>query len=163
MKSQMSGILTGLIFMSSLTACSFLPQSSEPSLGAARASSSATGDYTESGTRLSVSGVLFEFEQATLKPQANEMVSKAVTYLLDNPDSHVVVEGHTDHLGTRRYNQRLSEKRANAIARALKSNGISAERIKAVGYGESRPVASNKTADGRQANRRVEIILQNDF
>ena len=162
MRSSLATVFSGLLLMGSLTACSILPDSSDPALGAARAA--AMGEEgANAGTRLSVSGVLFESEQASLKAGANEIVSQAVSYLNDNPGSRVVVEGHTDHLGPARYNQQLSEKRAGAIVKALKANGISADRITAVGYGESQPIADNSTADGRRANRRVELILQNDL
>ncbi|MEM7259127.1 MAG: OmpA family protein [Pseudomonadota bacterium] len=156
MKSSIGGILVSVTLMGSLTACSLLPSSSEPRLGAARAS-------YENGTSLIVDGVLFDSEQTSLKPGAREIISKTVDYLRDNPYSQVVVEGHTDHLGPARYNQKLSEKRAGAIVNALEARGISPDRITAIGYGETKPVADNKTAHGRRANRRVEIILQNDF
>ncbi len=154
-------ILVGLVLVGSVSACSFLPTFSEPELGAARAS---LGDYESAeGTSLVVNGVLFDSEQASLNPRANRVVSRAADYLKSNPGSQVVVEGHTDHLGPKRYNQKLSEKRAKAIVKALKAQGISSNRITAVGYGETQPVADNNTPDGRRANRRVEIILQNEF
>ena len=155
----------GCLLTSFLTGCSLLPQFSEPEMGAARAAS-AGDDYSDdysSGTSLMVDGVLFDFEKAALQPEANEMVSRAADYLRSNPGSQVIVEGHTDHLGSKKYNQKLSEKRAGAIVSALKAKGIGTDRITAVGYGETKPVATNSTEDGRRKNRRVEIILQNQY
>lgn len=155
MKSTISTLLTSLALLSTLTACALLPDSSEPELAAARASA-------EAGTSLALNGVWFDSEEASLDPRANEIVQRTVEFLRANPASTVMVEGHTDHLGPARYNQKLSESRAQVIVQALTQAGISASRITAVGYGESKPVADNATADGRRANRRVEIVLQND-
>ena len=74
----------------------------------------------------------------------------------ENPGYRVVLSGHTDSVGAEAYNQKLSEKRANAVAKALEELGVSADKITAVGYGELKPVASNKTKEGRAENRRVE-------
>ncbi len=158
MKSILTNLALGILISSLLTACSFLPSSSEPELGAVRASSSKS---TGKETNMTVNGVLFDFEEATLRPGANKIVLRAVDYLRTNPDSRVVVAGHTDHHGSKSFNQKLSEQRAGAIVNALKANGISANRITSTGYGETRPVADNKSLEGRRANRRVEIILRN--
>lgn len=139
-----------------LAACSYLPKfSDEPQLGAALGSS----DFYDAGTALTVGGVLFESEAATLQPEAHKIITRAVVYLLDNPDSRVIVEGHTDDIGDESYNQMLSEMRAGTIVRALRAKGISTSRITAIGYGENKPVADNDTAAGRAANRRVEIVF----
>jgi outer membrane protein OmpA-like peptidoglycan-associated protein len=71
----------------------------------------------------------------------------------------VEVAGHTDSTGSDSYNQTLSERRANSVAQYLQSHGIRSERVLTLGMGESRPIADNGTADGRQANRRVEITM----
>ena len=163
MKTSRQSLALGIVLSSFLTGCSIMPDFSEPEMGAAMASSTGGKFHSGSGTTLMVNGVLFDFEKASLQPGANEIVSRAVDYLRSNPESQIVIEGHTDHIGSKRYNQTLSEKRARAIATALKSRGINSDRITAVGYGESKPVADNNTDDGRRANRRVEIILQNDF
>lgn len=159
--NKFTNMALGCLLTSFLTGCSLLPQFSEPEMGAARAASA--GDDYSSGTSLMVDGVLFDFEKAALQPEANEMVSRAADYLRSNPGSQVIVEGHTDHLGSKKYNQKLSEKRAGAIVSALKAKGIGADRISAVGYGETKPIATNSTEDGRRKNRRVEIILQNQY
>ena len=77
-----------------------------------------------------------------------------------NPDSNITVEGHTDSQGQRTYNMELGEKRAKAVRDQLVSRGVAADRIKAVGVGPDRPVADNKSAEGRANNRRVEIIVE---
>ena len=74
----------------------------------------------------------------------------------EHSDYRVVLEGHTDSVGNDAYNQKLSEKRANAVAKALKDLGVSASKITTVGYGETKPIADNKTKEGRAENRRVE-------
>ena len=156
MKNSLS---TGvLVFVASnfLAGCSYLPKFPEPQLGAAQGSSA----IYESRSALTVGGVHFDSEAATLHPDAHKIVARAVLYLSDNPDSRVIVEGHTDHTGSESYNQKLSEMRAGTVVRALRARGISADRITSIGHGESKPVADNKTSAGKQANRRVEIIFQ---
>jgi OOP family OmpA-OmpF porin len=78
----------------------------------------------------------------------------------DNPGLKVSVEGHTDSVGSDAYNERLSERRAHAVKDYLVHQGIDASRISTVGYGEAKPVASNKTESGRAQNRRAEIIAR---
>jgi len=105
-------------------------------------------------------GPQFDFNKATLKPAGKEMVDGAVTVMKDKPSMKVSVEGHTDSIGSEAYNQRLSERRAQAVRDYMIENGISPGRIATRGFGKSRPVASNKTAEGRAQNRRVEIIAE---
>jgi len=78
----------------------------------------------------------------------------------DKPSMKVSVEGHTDSVGSEAYNRRLSERRARAVRDYMVENGISPSRIATRGFGKSRPVASNETAEGRAQNRRVEIIAE---
>ena len=78
--------------------------------------------------------------------------------LRDNPDLRVTVEGHTDSVGSAAYNQKLSERRAQAVKRYLVRQGIDPSRITTEGYGKSRPIASNETEEGRAKNRRADII-----
>ena len=104
------------------------------------------------------SGVLFDFDKATLKAQYKEDLKGAKEVFDMNPDLEVVVEGHTDSVGSDAYNQGLSERRAKAVVKYLTDSvGVPADKLTAVGYGESRPVATNDTAEGRQKNRRVEF------
>ena len=78
----------------------------------------------------------------------------------ENPTTKAVVEGNTDSKGTDEYNQKLSERRAASVKDVLVKSGIEADRLTTVGYGESRPVASNDTEEGRAKNRRVSIVVK---
>lgn len=82
-----------------------------------------------------------------------------VNYLKFHPNTKVRVEGHTDSIASRKYNLLLSKKRANSVKKALVKMGISPNRIYTVGYGEDRPIATNKTSKGRALNRRVDFII----
>ena len=105
-------------------------------------------------------GVNFEFDKATLLPEAYPILSHAVETLKENPDMSVEVQGHTDNIGSDEYNQKLSVRRATTVRDYLVSKGISASRLTIVGYGETRPVADNSTAVGRAKNRRVEFMVK---
>jgi len=108
---------------------------------------------------ISLEGVHFDFDKSTLRPEAIVILDNAAS-LLDTHERVVVeVAGHTDSIGTEEYNQGLSERRANAVRDYLVGKGIKASRLAARGYGEGRPVATNDTAEGRQANRRVELVV----
>jgi OOP family OmpA-OmpF porin len=102
-------------------------------------------------------GVNFDFDKSTIRPDASEILEEAARILGDEPDVRVSVDGHTDARGTDEYNQRLSERRAAAVVDRLTRLGVSASRLQPQGYGESRPVASNDTEEGRAQNRRVEL------
>lgn len=105
-------------------------------------------------------GELFAFDSAKLTPKAEqEIANTAAEAKALKSINLVLVEGHTDNIGTAAYNQQLSIKRANAVRDALIKNGVPAEKIDAKGYGFDKPVASNKTKDGRAQNRRVEITI----
>ncbi len=107
--------------------------------------------------------VLFDFDKATITEAAQKELEKAVTFVKKYPDAKVEVDGHTDSVGTHAYNQKLSEKRAGAVRDYLiKQAGVDSSKITAVGYGETKPVADNKTAAGRAQNRRVEILILSD-
>ncbi len=114
---------------------------------------------TKRGLVLTLGDVLFETGKADLLPGAMRSIDKLALFLKDNPNRKVLVEGHTDSRGSESYNLKLSQKRANAVKKALVERGIEPERIIAKGYGEAYPVASNLTAAGRQQNRRVEIVI----
>ncbi len=100
-------------------------------------------------------GVLFDFNKSTLKPGYKSLFRNAVTVLKLNPELTVEIQGHTDNRGPASYNQKLSEERAMAVKKHLVNSGISASRLTTVGFGETRPVASNDTEEGRAHNRRV--------
>jgi outer membrane protein OmpA-like peptidoglycan-associated protein len=111
------------------------------------------------GTRLILRNVFFDFDKATLRPESEVELSEVVRLLRDNPTWRVEVEGHTDSIGTASYNLALSQRRAETVQRFLVERGIGAARITARGYGASRPVADNRTEEGRSLNRRTEILF----
>ncbi len=117
---------------------------------------------TARGLIVNMSDVLFDVNQATLKPGAKEKLAKVSGILLAYPSLHLTVEGYTDSTGSDDYNQKLSERRADSVRDYLVSNGISDSNIEAHGYGKSRPVATNDTAAGRQQNRRVELVVNGE-
>jgi outer membrane protein OmpA-like peptidoglycan-associated protein len=104
-------------------------------------------------------GLLFDTGKNTLKAGAKSTLTKIAAQLKTNPDAKVSVEGHTDSVGTDAKNQELSEKRAGAVRDFLVSAGLPADHVTSVGKGESEPIATNKTAAGRQQNRRVELVI----
>jgi outer membrane protein OmpA-like peptidoglycan-associated protein len=105
-------------------------------------------------------GIYFDFDRATIKPESRSAIEDAAEILIQNPTIKVEIQGHTDSVGSDKYNQRLSEKRAQAVVDYLvKETGIDSRRLTAKGYGESRPVADNKTESGRALNRRVEFLI----
>lgn len=111
------------------------------------------------GTKIATIGeAFFDFNRADLKPSAQDVLADAVKTLKENPSLRVIVEGHTDSVGSDAYNLKLSERRAQAVENYLVRQGIDASRIETRGYGESKPISSNQTAEGRARNRRVEII-----
>ena len=109
------------------------------------------------------SGILFKTNSADLQPAAQDNIGKLAVILNKYPDTNILVEGHTDSTGSAELNQKLSERRADAVAGFAKGKGVAASRFTTVGYGFSQPVASNVTPEGRAQNRRVEIaIFAND-
>ncbi|RPH36669.1 OmpA family protein, partial [bacterium] len=109
------------------------------------------------------SGILFKTNSADLQPEAKANIEKLGTILKKYADTNILVEGHTDSTGTDVYNQTLSEKRAQSVAQFTQNQGVASTRFTIKGYGESQPLVSNSTTDGRQQNRRVEIaIMAND-
>ena len=109
------------------------------------------------------SGILFDVNSSTLRPEARENIKNLSEVLNKYPDTNILIEGDTDNTGTAEYNQKLSERRAQAVADYQKMMGVAPSRIGTVGLGESNPIASNETEYGRQQNRRVEIaIFAND-
>ena len=109
------------------------------------------------------SGILFAVDRAVLQDQAKANLTDLAKILNKYDDTVILIEGHTDATGSEEYNLDLSKKRAQAVANQLSTNGVLASRFTLMGYGESQPVASNETAEGRQENRRVEVaIMAND-
>lgn len=99
----------------------------------------------------------FAFDSAELTPETRTMLDDYAALLEKESFTSVEIAGHTDSIGAEEYNQGLSERRANAVMEYLISKGMRPESLKAVGYGESRPIAANDTRQGREKNRRVEL------
>lgn len=117
---------------------------------------------TSRGIVLTLDDVLFDTGKAQLKPGAQRSLDQIAAFLSENPKRHVQVEGFTDSQGANEYNLELSQSRADSVAMAIIQRGIDAQRVRALGYGEEFPVASNANAGSRQLNRRVEIIVSKD-
>jgi outer membrane protein OmpA-like peptidoglycan-associated protein len=106
--------------------------------------------------------VLFRSGSFELLPGARERLAKVSGIVLAYPSLHVAIEGHTDSVGSDQYNQDLSEHRAEAVRDYFVQQGISSSAVEARGFGKSEPIASNDTPEGRQQNRRVELVLSGD-
>ena len=116
---------------------------------------------TEEEIRIQLSSeILFEFDSYELSGSAEPVLKKVLRVIQEYPGNAVVIEGHTDNKGTDSYNQTLSENRAESVKDWLVSSGGDSGRLQAIGYGESKPVASNETDEGRGKNRRVEITIK---
>ncbi len=112
------------------------------------------------GTKLiSLEGTNFDFNKSTLTPVGTAKLDEAAKVLAENPSVTLNVEGHTDSVGSDAYNMGLSERRAKAVVAYLTGKGIDAARLSPTGYGESKPAATNDTADGRAKNRRVDLMV----
>src|SRR3546814_17815774 len=109
-------------------------------------------------TRRSSDLVNFDFNKATLRPDAEPVIAQVVTLLKDNADLKLSIEGHTDNVGGHDYNVQLSQDRAAAVVAALVKAGIAAGRLASTGYGPDKPVADNASSRGRAKNRRVELV-----
>jgi outer membrane protein OmpA-like peptidoglycan-associated protein len=106
------------------------------------------------------SNITFDFDKSDLKPQFHNTLDSVVLVLNEFKSTLVTARGHTDSTGTDGYNQKLSERRALAVAQYLESKNVARQRLAAIGYGEARPVAPNNTPEGRAQNRRVELELE---
>lgn len=104
--------------------------------------------------------ILFDFNSSVVKPGAYPEIDRLARILVEYPQTRIRIEGHTDSVGSEEFNLRLSERRAMAIRDLLVARGVAPDRVTVIGYGESRPRASNDTAYGRQLNRRVEIFIE---
>src|SRR5262249_49598820 len=117
---------------------------------------------TDRGLVMTLSDVLFDTGRATLKPGADRDLDRLAQALKDNPNTRVKIEGYTDSVGSDSYNQSRSERRAEAVGGALRTRGVPPDRYEVEGLGKEYPVASNGTPEGRQQNRRVEIVFSDD-
>lgn len=119
-------------------------------------------DVVNTGSQLIVTlpqDILFATDSAVVRPDLQSDLRVLAGSLQRYPDTRVTVIGHTDSTGSAGYNQTLSERRASSVAAILRDSGVAAWRVTAVGRGQTQPVASNATPEGRQQNRRVEIII----
>ncbi|WP_294262428.1 OmpA family protein [uncultured Sphingomonas sp.] len=105
------------------------------------------------------SGITFDFDSSTVRPEFRSTLDQVADTLRRYEQTYVDVYGHTDSVGSDAYNQTLSERRAGAVASYLTSRGVQSARLATRGFGESEPIASNETEEGRAQNRRVEIKL----
>ena len=112
------------------------------------------------GTIISMSDILFKVNKADLTPDLKTSLAKIAGILLVFKTSNIIVEGHTDNQGSAEYNQGLSERRAENVMNFLIEQGVTSSRLSSVGYGLTKPVADNTTKEGRQQNRRVDLIIQ---
>jgi len=112
----------------------------------------------EVGQTVRLNNIFFEFNKADLLPESNAELERLVKLMNDNKKLEIEIGGHTDNVGSDQYNLDLSEKRVQSVLSYLKEKGIT-ERVSGKGYGETKPVATNDTEEGRQLNRRVEFVI----
>ncbi len=104
-----------------------------------------------------IKGLMFETNKADIKPQSLKNLKEVLVVISQNPGLKLEIQGHTDNVGAKEYNQKLSEQRAQATMNYFIKNGVSSNQLTARGYGLAKPVASNETPSGRAVNRRVEL------
>ena len=102
---------------------------------------------------------LFDTNQAFLRTESYAELDRLINLMNENPDIKVELRAHADNVGSAAYNLKLTSRRAASVVQYLVENGISEQRLKSVGFGSSKPIASNATEEGRQQNRRVEFII----
>jgi outer membrane protein OmpA-like peptidoglycan-associated protein len=117
---------------------------------------------TARGLIVNMSDVLFDTGKYTLRPLAREKLAKVAGIVSGHPSLRLDVEGHTDSVGGDEYNQRLSEQRGEAVRNYLTHEGMASSSVSAKGFGKNQPIATNDTAEGRQQNRRVELVISGD-
>jgi OOP family OmpA-OmpF porin len=114
-------------------------------------------DADGSSSRMLLMGVNFDFNSNKLRPEGYPILYHTAKMMLLNPNLKVEAQGYTDNIGSKKVNKVLSQKRAESVKAYLLARGISADRVKAVGYGETNPISDNKDAAGRAMNRRIEF------
>ncbi len=117
-------------------------------------------EKTDRGMVMTLGDVLFETGKADLMPGAMNTINRLAQFMRQYPEKRLQIEGHTDSTGSASFNLRLSEDRANAVRNVLLAEGVSNSRMETTGFGMGQPVATNATVEGRQRNRRVEIVIQ---
>lgn len=118
---------------------------------------------TARGLIVNMSDVLFDTGKFTLRPEAREKLARVAGIIEGHPGLKLAVEGHTDSVGGDDYNRKLSEQRGGSVREYLIQQGMAADSVTSAGFGKTMPVASNDTADGRQQNRRVELVISGDI
>jgi len=118
------------------------------------------GAVVQNGQIVVLDPIQFEYDSAQITSDSSDTLDDVAEILRDNPDMKVEVAGHASSEGTDAYNQDLSQRRTEEVARQLEARGVGSEQLEATGYGESQPIADNSTAEGREANRRVEFNIQ---
>lgn len=117
---------------------------------------------TERGSLVTFGDVLFDLDKSELKPAAHKNIRQLAEFLRDNPTRKVLIEGFTDSTGSADYNLQLSERRAEAVKRALIREGVNSNNLNTIGFGKEYPVADNNTSASRSMNRRVEVTISHD-
>jgi len=117
---------------------------------------------TPRGLVVNMGDVLFDFGKYELRPEAREKLAKLSGIILAHPGLDLAVEGHTDNVGSDEINQKLSEKRAETVRAYLLQQGLADGNVTSRGFGKTTPVADNSTPEGRQKNRRVEIVVSGE-
>jgi len=113
----------------------------------------------EVGTTIVLNNIFYDFDKSTLRNESMSELDRLSSLLKENASMRIELSSHTDSKGTDEYNVKLSQMRAQSVVDYLKSKGINADRLVAKGYGESKPVATNETDEGRQLNRRTEFSI----
>ena len=101
--------------------------------------------------------MLFDFDRTNIKPEAAAILDRLVAFMNENKDKKVALSGHTDSISTEAYNRGLSERRVASVRDYLVKKGVDSGRVSGQGFGETKPIADNRTREGRAKNRRVEI------
>jgi len=109
--------------------------------------------------RIVLDYLMYDYNQAVLKPAGRKEVARVARYMIDHPDVKAIIEGHTDWIASEKYNLELGRRRAETVRDALVERGVSPDRLSIISYGESRPIADNTTDEGRARNRRAVINL----
>ena len=102
----------------------------------------------------------FDYDSAIIKPGAEDEIARVAAILIKYPQTNIIIEGHTDSKGAQTYNMDLSTRRAEAVKTSLIGRGLASSRLRTLGFGESKPLATNDTEAGRQINRRVRIVIE---
>jgi outer membrane protein OmpA-like peptidoglycan-associated protein len=114
------------------------------------------------GNKVILKNIFFDFDKSTLRPESVNELERLIKFLNDNPKVKIEIGGHTDSYGSDEYNIKLSQSRCESVVTYLITHGIAKERLRAKGYGETKPIDTNETPEGRQMNRRTEFEITGD-